>query len=209
MNYTLEKIGTVAACDTLLATALKKKEILERKRRNLGEAIDRFRNRLDQIAKDRAEVLAMLGPFTRAYHTLPEGKYKANVNVKVKRLELRQALLDKKAFTCNVQALLAKQIKFNMLSAQVSAIDAYIAAVQNKRTELNRATVPVRQASDFSRPPVVHQSGTLKTEYRTQMISSGTVLGPQIHGPVKGLLRNAEILGKHPDIRLRQPLLVI
>lgn len=210
MNYALEKIGTVAACDTLLATALKKKQNLERKRRNLGEAIDRFRNRMEQIAKDMAEVLAMLGPFTRAYHALPEGKHKATINVKVKRLELRQAVLDKKAFTCNVQTLLAKQVKFNMLSAKIDAIDAYVAALQNKKTALETARQIVTTAVDFSRPPVVHQkSNALKTVYKPQMLSSRAGSAPQFHRSVKGLLRNFEIFGKHPDILLRQPLLVI
>lgn len=36
MQYSLEKITTPEACDVLLTLAHKKKETLERKRRNLG-----------------------------------------------------------------------------------------------------------------------------------------------------------------------------
>jgi hypothetical protein len=171
MQYSLNKIGTVAACDTLLATAQKRKQAVARKRRNLGEAIDQFNNRLDKLTRELATVQLMLGAFTTLYSALPEGKDKINLNVEIKRLELRQARLQMKALTCNVRALLSKQMRYNMLDNQVSAIEAYITALQNKRTVLNVSSLGVARVSvaDFSRPAVARQKSRAgKSTYKMQ-----------------------------------------
>lgn len=159
MQYSLHKIGTVAACDTLLATAQKRKQALERKRRNLGEAIDTFNKRLDKLTAELATVRLMLESFTPLYNALPEGKDKINLNIAIKRLELRQARLQLKAHTCNVRALLVKQVRYHMLDNQVSVMGAYVVALQNKRTVLNVSSLVVARLStaDFSRPAVACQ----------------------------------------------------
>jgi hypothetical protein len=165
MKYSLEKISTVEACNTLLASAQKKKQTLERKRRNLGESIDTFRKRLDHLGNETIEVQLSLAAHTTAYHALAEGsKYKASINVKVKRLELRQAILDKKACTCNLPALLAKEIKYNKFDNQVAAIDSYIAMVQNKRMVLVHAAPGVGIAATFLPLPAVHQKSQPEKE---------------------------------------------
>src|SRR5690242_13878223 len=154
MKYSLEKISTVSACDALLVSAQKKKQNLERKRRNLGESIDTFRERLDQMGKDTVLVQALLIAYTGAYEAMPEGtKDKASMNVKVKRLELRQAKLDKKAFTCNVRSLLAKQVKYNKLDNQVAVIDNYITAVRNMKLTLSHATPNINDGAASLRAP--------------------------------------------------------
>jgi hypothetical protein len=165
MKYSLEKISTVQACDTLLASAQKKKQTLEIKRRNLGESIDTFRKRLDHLGNETIEVQLLLAAHTTAYHALAEGsKYKASINVKVKRLELRQARLDKKAYTCNLPALLAKELKYNKLDNQVAAIDSYIALVQNKRMALGHAAPGIGIAATFLPSPAVHQKSQSEKE---------------------------------------------
>lgn len=144
MKYTLEKITTVEACETLLAEASQKKQILVRKRRNLGESIDTFTRRLDRIGQDTTLVQALLVIYTTAYNALPEGsKYRLDINIRIKRLEVRQARLALRSFTCNERALLAKQVKYNMLDAQVRAIDAYIKDLENVMTALENTAQPV------------------------------------------------------------------
>jgi hypothetical protein len=167
MNYSIEKINTLAGCDLLVASAQKKKLMLERKRRNLGESIEAFSKRLDQLIRDLAEVQIVLTAYTNAYHALPEGcKYKASMNVEVKRLELRKARLEKRAFTCNVQALLSKQLRYNKLDAQVSAIESYITLVENKKTVLGQAILRVTYTAPALRPPVRLKSRFEKKVYK-------------------------------------------
>jgi hypothetical protein len=167
MQYSLNKITTVTACNALLAKAQKVKQTLERKRRNLGESIDTFRERMDRLARERAEVQALLGPFTTCYHALPEGKYKLDMNVKVKRLELRQARLDMKAFTYNVQALLAKQVKYNLLGQKLAAISHYITTVQNHRAALvNVPEQPGSEAGALRLLVAMRNSRIRKNQYR-------------------------------------------
>ena len=137
MNYALQKISTVGACDALLESAHKQRKNLERRRRNLGEAIVSFQERLDKMNTERVTVQVLLQSFTPAYALLPEGKDKANLNVAIKRLEVRKALLDKRSLVCNAYTLLKKQLVYNLLHSQVSAMDSYIAAVNERRMDLN------------------------------------------------------------------------
>jgi light-regulated signal transduction histidine kinase (bacteriophytochrome) len=136
MNYSLEKVTTVAACDTLLELALEDKESLERRRRNLDEAIDNFDERTTDISTEHTAVLALLGSYTTLYGSLPEGKDKVEINLEIKRLEARKAQLDKMVIGYSVYALLGKQVDYNLLDVQVTIVDAYITAVQAKRTAL-------------------------------------------------------------------------
>jgi len=144
MDYSLEKIDTVVACDALLMSAQKKKQDLEIKRRKLGEAIASFRKRMDTVGQDSALVQSMLLIYTAAYEALPEGtRDKVDMKIKVRRLELRQAQLEKRALTYNVRALLSRQVKYNVLDCQVAEIDAYIAAVEDRKTALATAALRV------------------------------------------------------------------
>jgi len=178
MQYSLEKISTVVKCDALLASARKKKQTLERRTRNLGESIERFRTRLDNLGQEMALVQAMLLIFIKGYNALPEGsKYKLNMNIKVKRLELRQARLEVKAFTCNERALLVKEVKYNLLRAQLATMNAYIAAVQKKRMALLHPELLVGQSADSSFDLAVHQKSQAERRlYKIQERSYPTYL---------------------------------
>jgi chromosome segregation ATPase len=163
MNLALEKINTLTGYDILLASAQKKKQLLERRRRNLGESIDTFRKRMDDLEKESAETQSILIALTATYNSLPEGsRDRVSMNVDIKRRELRQARLDKKAFTCNIRALLIKQLQYNRLDAQVLAIDCYIALLENKRMALRRVFSRVIHKASALRPPVVHLKSRFK-----------------------------------------------
>jgi prefoldin subunit 5 len=146
MKYTLEKITTLQACDALLAGAQRKKQNMERQRRNQGEAVERYRQRMDQLHNESAQVQISLAAFTTAYDALPTGKDKANLKVKVKRLEAREAMLEKKAYTYNVASLLVRELRYNRLDSQVAALEGYIAAVRQRRAMLDRAGRRVARA---------------------------------------------------------------
>ena len=150
MQYSFDKISTVQAHDALLVQAQKKKRTLERKRRKLGEAISDFSQRIDCINKDMAEVRASLAALTPAYHAMPEGKEKATLNVMIKRLALRMAKLEKQAYSCNVAALLVKEMKYNVLDSQVSAMEDYIDTLERVRTARSESTLSVNEAGDLS-----------------------------------------------------------
>jgi len=97
MKYVLERISTVQACDALLAEAKKKKLYLERRVRNLGESLVTFRKRLDQLHQESVEIQSSLEAFTGVYGSLLEGRDKVNMKIRIKRLELQQAMLEKKS----------------------------------------------------------------------------------------------------------------
>jgi len=155
MNYVLESISTVPACDALLAGAKKKLQDLQRRARNLGESLVAFRQRIDQVRQESAQVQSLLEVFTSAYESLSPGKDKANMNIRIKRLELQRALLEKKAITCNAGALLAKERQYNALNSQVATLEAYIAAVADRRAELVASTLRVVSHLVALRRPVI------------------------------------------------------
>jgi hypothetical protein len=136
MDYSLEKITTVAMCDTLLEVAEKDRESLERRRRNQQESIGNFDERTTEIGTELISVQARLETYTALFQALPEGKDKITADLEVKRMQTRKALLNKSVIGYNVFALLDKQVDYNHLVSQVANADAYIAAVQAKKTAL-------------------------------------------------------------------------
>ena len=154
MKYVLERISTVQACDALLAGAKKKKQNIERRVRNLAESLDTFRKRLDQVRQEEAEVQSSLEAFTGTYGSLPEGKDKVNMKIRIKRLELQQAMLEKKATIYNVGALLVKEMQYNRLHSQVAALQDYVAAVEQQRVALEAPALRVVQPTVLLRQPV-------------------------------------------------------
>jgi len=158
MQYSLDKINTAEACDALLAQAQRKRRTLDRKRCNLGESIGNFRKRLNRIEKELTDVRSSIAALTPAYHAMPEGKEKATIKVMIKRLELRQARLEKQAQTCNVALLLVKELKYNVLDSRVSAMDDYIDAIERTQTALSQPVMYVSQTGDLLRAPWAPQS---------------------------------------------------
>jgi hypothetical protein len=187
MRYSLEKVNTPQACDVLLTQAQIKKQRLERRRRNLGETIGTFRQRLDQVSRETAEVQATLETFIVAYEALAEGKDKASLKVKIKRLELRLAVLESKAYTYHAAALVARQMKYNVLDSQVIAIEAYMALLTRKRAALSGVALRTGQAAHLSRPPVTRTDfapGGLPVITGLKIVDNPTFLRDQRHGHV-------------------------
>ena len=158
MNYVLEKISTVQACDALLAGAKKKMQTLTRRVRNLGESLVTFRKRIEQVHQESAEVQLLLDVFTGAYGSLPEAKYKVNLKIRIKRLVHQQAMLGKKATIYNVGALLAKELQYNKLASQVTALQEYVATVEQLRAALEAPALRILQPAVVLRQPVARRA---------------------------------------------------
>jgi hypothetical protein len=145
MDYSLEMIITVAECDALLALATEDKETLERRRRNLDESIGNFGERTQEYSTELQSVITLLETYSAAYDVLPEGKNKMTIYLEMKRLETRKAQLDKSVTSYNTSSLIGKQVDFNLLDNQVPVIDAYITALQARRTALGGGALRVSE----------------------------------------------------------------
>ena len=136
----------------------KKKAVIERRRRNLGASIHTFQKRMDRLDQALTEARAVLAAYTMAYQAMPEGKYKVRMHVDIKRLEYRLARLEKLALTCNTHHLLAKQLLYNRLDAQIAAIDSYLDLVETKKKTVDQAFLRVTYTPhrpQFIRPAAV------------------------------------------------------
>ena len=136
MNYSLEMITTVAACDALLAQAEEDKENLERRRRNLNESIGNFGERTQDYSTEMQAVVTLLETYAVAYDALPEGKNKMTIYLEMKRLEAKKAQLDKSVTSYNASTLIGKQVDYNLMDNQVPALNTYINALENRRAAL-------------------------------------------------------------------------
>jgi len=172
MNYSLEMIDTVPACNTLRAQAQRKRQMLELKRSNAGETIGRFRRQMDVIARDIALTQSSLAAFTAASATLPEGKDKMNMVIKVKRLEIQQVLLKKKAGSYDVKSLLAREMTYAALDSQVSVVAQYITDIDTRIATLSQ---PVSPALSVGPAPAVSHGVTVR---QAPVVSSAWSVGP-------------------------------
>jgi hypothetical protein len=200
MRYSLEKVNTTQACDVLLTQAGVKKQRLERRRRNLGETIGTFRQRLDQVSRETAQVQATLETFRVAYEALAEGKDKASLNVKIKRLELRLAVLESKSYTYHAAALVAREMKYNVLDSQLIALEDYVASLTRKRAALSSMALRMGQVAHVSRPPVPRMDlppGGLAVVTGLQIVDNPTFFQDQRHGHVYILSVVGINLGTH------------
>jgi predicted nuclease with TOPRIM domain len=189
MKYELEQISTVQACDALLAGAKKKKQNLERRVRNLGESLHMFRERIAQVHSESAQVQSMLETFTDAYGSLAEGPDKVNMKIRIKRLELQQAMLEKKAATYHVGALLIKEMQYNRLASQVSVLEDYITAVAQRGAAVEVPTLRIVQPAvllrqSVARPELIPPAllrPEISTEERASFFRSHFRTGPAHH----------------------------
>ena len=138
-------ILTVAECDALLQLAGEDKENLERRRRNLDESIGNFGERTHEYSTEMQAAITLLETYSAAYGALPEGKNKMTIYLEMKRLEARKAQLDKSVTSYNASSLVGKQVDYNLLDNQVPVINAYITALQTRRTALGGGALRVSE----------------------------------------------------------------
>jgi hypothetical protein len=171
-----------------LAKVEKKKQIFERRRRRLGESIDIFRAHVNRIIEESLVVQLSLKVFTAAYPALPEDRHKAVINLKIKRLEVRQARAEKKAYTYNAAALVAKELKYNELDSQVAVLARYIITLKQRKIALSKTAQrpPVsRQILSFGKsvyayPAIPNLKGSIRRDVMTLQRSTAGVPGSSL-----------------------------
>jgi prefoldin subunit 5 len=178
----------------MLASARQVKEKLERKRRNLGEAITRLHERIRNISTRLASVQVLLEAYTTAYHTVHRSRQKASLNVKVKRLEVRKARLDRMSIANNVSSLLKKQAGYYGLDRQVSLIDAYIASVQRRKVILNNAALHHAELQQFKRQS---SNNTSIAAIDSALAFAGSFSAPAVIGAKQQTRKSTYSFGGH------------
>jgi len=132
----------------------KKKLYLERRVRNLGESLVSFVSVSTSSTRSPWRIQSSLEAFTGVYGSCWKAGIKVNMKIRIKRLELQQAMLEKKAITNNVGALLVKEMQYNRLHSQVSALEDYVTAVEQQRVVLEASTLRVVQSTVLLRQPI-------------------------------------------------------
>lgn len=137
MDYSINRLSTVAECDAALQQAADLKDDLTFENTLLTrERASRERTAF-QIDTDLASVSAQLLAFQAARDVMSPGPERDNFDNKIRRLnDRKENLEERKAKTGNV-ALLGNELEQGRIARQIEEIDTFVAAVTAHKATLN------------------------------------------------------------------------
>lgn len=134
--YSLQKLTQASDCDVLLSWAQKEKEDLELKKLNEIKLTKNYSDTSVSIETELNSVNVQINTINTILSTLPDGTIK-NDNLKKKtRLEYKKFLLEDRKVNYGVVALLEKELDVQRIVKELEEIDAFIAAVTQKKATL-------------------------------------------------------------------------
>lgn len=136
MDYSLEKISTLAECDAMLDIVRKEKELAERKKLDQSDDLRGFEVKTTEINNELESVTKILENFIVFLPNLPEGKEKKKMELEISRYSMRKTVLLNQNLSYNIYALLEKQLDYNLMEPDVAVIDAFILQLEAKRATL-------------------------------------------------------------------------
>lgn len=136
MNYSVNKITSMADCDSLIEVANKEKDDLQYRKTTVTHQNANFASTAAEVEADLNSTNAQLTALNTVIAGLPNGTIKdANVT-KQKRLELKAFLLNQKKENYGVIALLQNEMEQAAIDAQIAEVDAFVATVQAHKATL-------------------------------------------------------------------------
>lgn len=145
MEYLVSKITSVKTCDDLLNEAREEKILLEREIRDTYESQERMDKNMTKLDAELKTASVQHQIFLTSYENLAPSDAKTTLRVDLERWETRKAQLERNALTYNAGALLRLQVRGYRLELGLPALEAYIAALTDRKTALE--TNPAEDAS--------------------------------------------------------------
>lgn len=136
MIYSVNKITTQADCDTLIQVANKEKDDLVYKKTTATHQSSNFATTAAEVDAELSSVNAQLSALSTVIAGLPAGQVKDSNVTKQKKLELKQFLLNQKKENYGSIALLQNEMEQATIDAQITEVDAFVAAVQTHKATL-------------------------------------------------------------------------
>ncbi len=137
MTYSLSKLTTKAACDTVSATVQKEKAQLEFEQTALERQQDGFEEEGgDSIETQLAAITSDVAHVTGVIATLSEGKLKDSYEKRKASLVLRQMILQEKKESRGVAALLQTEFELAQKALLITEANTLLAALEARKAAL-------------------------------------------------------------------------
>ncbi|MFM9985994.1 MAG: hypothetical protein ACKVOK_12220 [Flavobacteriales bacterium] len=137
MIYTTGALGTVGDCDKVLLSAQKQKSSLEVRRTNLVYRQGQDATTSTKVEADLVMIEAKIGALTTLINALPDGDEKDDRILERMGYEYRQGLLERRSENYGIIGQLEKENELAMIDLQIGEMNAFIAAVEARKAELN------------------------------------------------------------------------
>lgn len=136
MAYSVDRLGTIEECDTLLQYAQKEKDDLEYTQGALEHRMESYQDRSVKHEADLTAVTTELASLQTVFDGLDPGDLKDDIESRIKRLEYRQWLLQERSDTYGVLALLEKEMEIERIVQEIAEVDIFIAEVEVRKAAL-------------------------------------------------------------------------
>ena len=136
MNYSVQNLTQVTDCDVLLTWAQKEKADLNFKKLSEERLTTKYSETAIEVDAVLQGVIAELTAVDTIIAVLPEGPTKDDTINKKTRLEYKKFLLETRKESYGTVALLEKEMELARVIQEIEEVDAFIAAINAKRTAL-------------------------------------------------------------------------
>ena len=135
MSFSVNKLTTIAQCDTLLTTKQRERTGLANRLNNLQFQLDNW----DDATSATAELTttqALITGLTPVVNALTDGDDKRRNQNQLNRYETRANNLISKVENYGTIALLEKELDRDTLTGNIATLDTFVAAVTTRRAAL-------------------------------------------------------------------------
>jgi hypothetical protein len=136
MNYSVQNLTQVTDCDVLLTWAQKEKADLNFKKLSEERLTTKYSETAIEVDAVLQGVIAELTAVDTIIAVLPEGPTKDDTINKKTRLEYKKFLLETRKESYGTVALLEKEMELARVIQEIEEVDAFISAINAKRTAL-------------------------------------------------------------------------
>lgn len=139
MDYSVQNLTEVSDCDMLITLSQREKADLEYKKLTAERLAAKFGENSVEIATALQGVEAELQAVDTILGVIAEGPTKEEQITKKTKLEYKKFLLVNRKASYGIVALLEKECDTARLNSEIVEIDAFIAAIQARKLELEAA----------------------------------------------------------------------
>ena len=130
-------LTTTVECDNLLTLLQEEKVQLERRVRNLGEALESKSKIAQEVTSGIASVEALIAGYQAAVAVITENnKKRRNLELKIEQEEARLKALQNREADYNAVSIVEDQIDHSQLESQITVLEGAITTVTTRKTEL-------------------------------------------------------------------------
>ena len=137
MAFSLNLLTLTSEADTLLNTVLRDKRTLEVRKQNMALRTENSVENSVELTADLKASKLSLDSVNAIIASLPEGERKEEEITKKMDLELKIRKLTLSGSKRNSVSVLENEYDLDLLDRQLSGIDAFIAAINARKLELN------------------------------------------------------------------------